>query len=597
MKKNQEQEKGSVVFQAERLRALPLPQKLILPAALLLVILAATAGFFLFRKEYSADFLNKAELLRRQALTDSTYAELGVNPAGAAKYAVFFSVSDRTQRAQVCSGTGDTLDAAWENAADRTEAMLRKTGLRPEWVKADLVYDSDSVSTEKLNAALLDSAPSSLRYGLALDDTFRAALLEEELNGAGIYDYETGGVSLNRMNHYLRSAGRKAQTALPREFIAFRCFSWLCDGEGTVYELGARERNQGRRSTENLDGEYAKQLVCGAAAWLGKQVGEDGSFSGALDARFDRESEMQEEGFHIQAVEAMLFGYRLNPDRELKKAIDSALAFLLERLVRDPRGRLYLYDREAQEARLGDCALLALVLSEYMDVFESDQYWTECLALGEGVINQLDEETGAFRHVLNSNFACKEQVRSVSYDGQAICAICRMYGLTGSRRWLDAACLAADRLAAEGYSAYRDPWASRAMAELIEYETERVEYYALPLETAQRNLDKIVGGGDPGPDDLEILMLACKISNLLAERGGVAGGFETERVFEITADQADRQLSGYFYPEYAMYMENPHHILGAFMSRRENFRVSVDDVGRIIAGYYLYAQSPSTPDE
>lgn len=591
MKKNQEQEKQSFRLLLQKYQALPLTWKLVPPAALLLVILAVTAAFFIFRKEYTADFRKKAELLQRQILTESVYVELGVNPAGVARYAVFFSVSDRTERAQVCSGTGDTPEAAWENAVHKTETMLRRTGLRPEWVKADLVYDSNTVSTANLKTALLDSAPSSLRYGLALDGEFKAALLEEELNGAGIYDYETGGVSLNAMNRYLRNAGRKAQTTLPTEFIAFRCFSWLCDEQGTVYELGARERDQGRRSLEALDEDYAAELVCDAAAWLGRQVGEDGSISQALDARFDRESETDEGGYHVQALLAMLSGYRLKPDKELKKAIDSALGFLAERIVRDPRGRLYLYDEEAEEIRLGDCAQLVLVLTEYMDVFEDDRYREQCIALGEGILNQFDTETGTFRHVLNSNFARKEQERSVSYDGQAVCALCRLYGLTEGERWLNAAGTAADRLVSEEYSAYADPWASRAMSELIEYEPDRVEYYALLLETGQRNLDRIAGGENPMPADLEILMLACETEDRLTQNGGAAGGFDSQRILETIADRADRQLNGYFYPEYAMYMERPDRILGTFMDRRENFRVSVDDVSRIVAGYYLYVEN------
>ena len=52
--------------------------------------------------------------------------------------------------------------------------------------------------------------------------------------------------------------------------------------------------------------------------------------------------------------------------------------------------------------------------------------------------------------------------------------------------------------------------------------------------------------------------------------------------------RADRQLNGYFFPEYAMYMKNPQRILDTFMVRHDGYRVRIDDVQHNIGGYYLY---------
>ena len=52
--------------------------------------------------------------------------------------------------------------------------------------------------------------------------------------------------------------------------------------------------------------------------------------------------------------------------------------------------------------------------------------------------------------------------------------------------------------------------------------------------------------------------------------------------------RADRMLNGYFYPEYAMYMENPSRILNTFMVRQDGYRVRIDDVQHNIGGYYQY---------
>lgn len=581
MKKIQEQEKHPSRHLSRK--------GIFLAGAVLLVIVTAAAVWFFFPKtEYLGDFDRKAGLLRQEALTDSIYMELGVNPAGTAKYAVFFSVSDGIERARVCHGHGDTADAAWEDAVRETEKMMRQSGIFPKWVKADLVYDCNMVSAAELGKAIFESEPSSLRYGLALDGEFKAAFLEEELNGAGIYDYSADSVSLDAMNSYLRSTGRRTQSALPGEFTVFRCFSWLCDGQDEVWELGARKRDMGRRSIETPDADYIGHLADDASAYLVRQVQEDGSFSKAIDARFNREMK-EDENFHIQAVEMMLTAYGRNPDDKLKKAVEDSVSALIKKTVRGPKDRFYLYDGETEEIRLEDNSLFILVLTEYMEIFQDDQYLETCIALGEGVHSQMNQDTGAFNRVLNRSFIVKETEGSPSCDGAAVCAFCRLYGLTGNEKWLDAAKTAADRMVMEEYSAYRDPWVCRAMKELVEYEPEQPQYYGLALETAQRNMEEIANGENPDPSDLEILILAYEMYNRMEERGGAAEGFDLQRLLEVIADRTIWQLNGYFYPEYDMYMEKPDQVSRTFMVRQKNFRVDVDEVAMVMAGCYLYA--------
>jgi len=66
------------------------------------------------------------------------------------------------------------------------------------------------------------------------------------------------------------------------------------------------------------------------------------------------------------------------------------------------------------------------------------------------------------------------------------------------------------------------------------------------------------------------------------------GDFNVQDLVDAIAVRANRQLSGYFYPELAMYMANPQRILGSFMMRNDKFRVRIDDVQHNIGGFYLY---------
>lgn len=64
--------------------------------------------------------------------------------------------------------------------------------------------------------------------------------------------------------------------------------------------------------------------------------------------------------------------------------------------------------------------------------------------------------------------------------------------------------------------------------------------------------------------------------------------FDLPLFLQTIYTRADRQLNGYFYPEYAMYMKNPQRILNTFMVRHDGYRVRIDDVQHNIGGYYLY---------
>ena len=573
-----------IIQEQENRQAMRLSGKIFLLAgAAILIILAVGVCFFLFRKEYSADFARKAGLLWQEALTEETRMELGISPAGAAGYAVFFSVSDGIERAEVCHGIGATLDAAWEDAVGEGEKMMRKSRIFPKWVKADLVYDCRVLSAGELEREIFKSAPSSLRYGLAMDKEFKTALLEEELNGAGIYDYDTDKVNPGVLNQYLRSMGRRTQAALPGEFPVFRCFSWLCDEQDAVWELGARVRDMGRRNTETPDGKNMGWLADNASAYLVRMVQEKEAFPKAVDARFHREDKAYEESLPVEIVEALLTAYHRKPDEELKKAVEDAISMLLEKITPGTE----------------DSALLLPGLTEYMDVFQSSRYREECIAIGGELIRRMNQDTGEFSPASGENSGGnpdadsggKEKEDSSSCGGAVVCAFCRLYKLTGDEKWLDAARLAADRLVLAGASSCGDFMTCRAMKEITAYEPKRAEYYGFVLETAQRKLEIIADKENPEPSDLEILTLAYEMYCRMEEQGGMAEGFDLQRLLEAAAEAAERQLNGYFYPEYAMYMESPNQILDTFMVRQENFRVSPGGISRAVTGCYLYAHA------
>ena len=86
-------------------------------------------------------------------------------------------------------------------------------------------------------------------------------------------------------------------------------------------------------------------------------------------------------------------------------------------------------------------------------------------------------------------------------------------------------------------------------------------------------------------------MAGFELYDRMIANGGSSAGFDLPAFLEAIRTRTDRQLNGYFFPEYAMYMANPERILGTFMVRQDGFRVRIDDVQHNLGGYYLYQKN------
>lgn len=559
---------------------------------IMLLLVAAVAGMLVscqsLGRADTTRFQEKMELLRQEALADWVRDELISPPAGEIGQVVFVSVSDGTARSDVYLGTGDTLDKAWDNAVNSAKKALAKSGMDPLWVKADLVYVANTVTAEELASFLQSSQPGYFRYGAAMDSNFETAFLEAELNGAKIYDYDEGVVDLNYLNNYLKALEKKPLDSLPQEYILFQTAGWFCGEDSTVCRLSAGSRDFGRRMVETVEEKDARKLVMDASSFLADQVKEDGSFVYEMDSRFGYGIENYSMGGHAGALWALICRYSLEPDEELAEKINQALSYMLSQVVYDQKNQAYLYDENADEIRLGDCGIAVAALTEYMNVFQNKEYKDVCDALGQGILSMLNQDTGEYYHVLNKDFTRKEESRSVSYDGQATFALCRLYGLTKEQKWLDAAQSAVDHFVEADYIEYTDPWVTYSMEEITKYVTDNMQYYIFALVNAQENLEIINSRDAVSPGDLEFLAAAFETYDWILNHNTTVDGFDQELFLETIRQQAVRQLNGYFYPEYAMYMKNPQQVLNTFMVRQENFRVCIDDLYHTIRGYYLY---------
>lgn len=573
---------------------------LIIVSVAVFLIVAAVIVFYVLDQNGDNTHLDvydaKAQLLKAEVLSGSRNDEISdyksdVTPLSA----VFISVSSGSERARVFSGTGSDAASAWNKASELARAYVGQSGKVPKWVKADLMCDAARVDAEQISTALDKYTDGYLRWGISFDRSFNQALLESELSANKILDYDNACIDLKKLNSYLKKTNSARLAVLPDEYYVFQCIGWLCDEDNSVLELSSADESYGRRLVDTVDKEYAASLVRNGAEYLLNQINRDGSFVYGIYPRFDNEMNDYNILRHAGAVWSLICQYRLTHDDSIIPTIDKAIDYMIdEHAVYRDDNTAYLIEKKSYEIKLGGCGIAALALSEYKNTFGSDKYDDFAVKLGNGILTMLDQSTGKYYHVLNPDYSRKEEFRTVYYDGEATFALCRLYSLTGDEKWLDAAKSAVGNFIKADYVHYKDHWIAYAMNEITKYVHDD-SYYTFALRNAQENLKSIYNRTTTGPIALELLMSTFIMYDRMMQEGVhvdyLDNGFDLSSLLRTIYRRIDYQLNGYFYPEYAMYMENPDSILNTFMMRDDGFRVRIDDVQHNIGGYLLYYEN------
>ena len=532
-------------------------------------------------------YKEKAELLKKEVITDKTLSDLGNSPVDSIGNVVFFSVCDGSTRAKIYSGTGNSLSEAWDNAVKRTMKEINKESVTPRWLRVDVVSKAWPVTEVSLLNELDEVSSGFDFHGLALDPQFKTAILEGQLNGWRVYDYKDKNISISRLNSCLVESGADSLQSLPSNMTEFECWGWICDEDNAVYPLYRDGADESRRQITTLNADYAKNIIDSASSYLMNHVNEDGSFTYAIYPQFDDESDDYNIMRHSGTIWSLICRYRMFPDKKLKEIIDRTIEYMLTQIRYDDDGSAYMYESKDYEYKIGGNGIAVVTLTEYMDVFQNDTYQDVCIALGEGILKQQDPEDGSYWHILINRFERGEEFRTVYYDGECTFALTRLYSLTGDQKWLDGACKAIDHFIDKDYTQYRDHWVAYSLNEVTKY-VDRQDYYEFALANTTNNYERIMGRYRTYPTNLELLISTFETWQRMVDKGIDTGDFDVQELLDVIAARANRQLSGYFYPEMAMYMQNPQRILGSFMMRNDRFRVRIDDVQHNIGGFYLY---------
>ncbi|HBM3444343.1 TPA: poly(glycerol-phosphate) alpha-glucosyltransferase [Listeria innocua] len=461
--------------------------------------------------------------------------------------------------------------------------------------KMDIAVNYQLENLGEWNRKALKTKKNYYRRGIALNENFKIALMEQEINANAILLPGDEGLAINveNMNRYLIQANKnqaQLNLTIDSSVVTFETVGWFFDGKN-IHELETTSLDHGRRKVERLTPEIISTLVENAGEYLAHQVNATGEFNYGWFACFDKKIKHYNSLRHASTTYSMLEAYELTGNKAILEAATKALTYLEKHFIYEKDDMAFLIEPELREVKLGGSAATLLALTKYMHITGTKTYLPLCRKIANAILS-LQDEDGKFTHVLEyPSLEVKDIFRIIYYDGEAVFGLLRLYEIDRDSKWLDAAAKSFNHFIKDKYWQNHDHWLSYCANEITKYIKDET-YYEFGLQNAFDNLPFIYERETTFPTFLE-LTVATKEMTLRMEAEGhqaLLTSYSLENLEKTITKRALYQLNGYFYPELAMYYKNPARIEDSFFIRHQSFRVRIDDVEHNISGYVRYYQ-------
>ncbi|MDN7132932.1 hypothetical protein JNO04_11300 [Halomonas sp. MC140] len=519
---------------------------------------------------------------------------------------IFFSFTSALERATVVQFKGNGIDEVWKKLSAWQQKKFKKSP-QVRWLRIDWVTEKRTLSWADCLAEIQNVKRNYFRYGISVDTSFRYAFLEQELNAnAMLYLGATQPkAALNKKNflsyglkrygkHFSLSPDSDSKALLfttQAIFVQPDKPHVLLHG----YSGGVEGRNTGRRIIEKLDSAQVTSLIEQSSQFLAEQLDAKGRFIYGMHPCFDREIKTYNTLRHASTTYAMLEAWEVTENTELKSAINRSITYLVEELIRVytlPNGNKLAYLQDANnEIKLGGNSVCLLALVKYTELTKDQQHLSLMEQLAGGIQRMQNKETGQLYHVLNADdLSIKEEFRIIYYDGEAAFGLMRLYGLTKDERWLQTVEKSFEYFIDKEHWKIHDHWLSYCVNELTLYRPEE-RYYQFGLKNVSGHLSFVMNRITTFPTLLELMMAAHKMITRLQQseqHRHLLTQLDTDKFYKALEARAHYLLNGFFWPEMAMYFQNPQRILGSFFIRHHSFRVRIDDVEHYLSGYVAY---------
>ncbi|WP_444935356.1 CapA family protein [Microbulbifer sp. JMSA004] len=517
-------------------------------------------------------------------------------------YTIFFSVSDAKQRAIVRHATANSFKDVWQKLATSIQKATKSNKMKPCWLRVDWVTRKSIMTIAGLEEVLAETKRSYFRFGLALDENCQIAFLEQELNAnAMLYGGNQVKHVIINENNFLAYAKKRFGPQTEIDFsenntaVILSTLGIFCElNQEPVYLYGPG-LNAGRRITNELDVENVTDLIESGSRYLSTQVKPNGRFHYGWHACFDKKIQAYNNLRHASSTYAMIEAWEVTREEELEKAILRSLTHLTTELIKTavlPSGdeAAFLVE-ENSEIKLGGNAVSLLALVKFSEVEDTQKYAELMEQLATGIEFMQDSETGQFFHVLE--YPCldvKDKHRIIYYDGEAAFGLMRLYGFSKDSRWLTIVEKAFEYFIQANHWRAHDHWLSYCVNELTLYRPEE-KYYQFGIRNFSSHLDFVEHRITTFPTLLELMMAAEKMVCRLQESPEyqyLLEQVDLEHFYRALHKRAMYLLNGYFWPEFAMFFQNPAKIVGSYFIRHHAFRVRIDDVEHYLSGFVAY---------
>ncbi|MCL2018848.1 MAG: glycosyltransferase [Oscillospiraceae bacterium] len=549
------------------------------------------------------------EYILSEGITTGLAFELVNNTGRDDFFVVFLSVCDKVHRAKVFHGTGNALSDAWTDAEKKLRAYTEHNPINGAWVKADVVTSYEEIPTINLNKLLARNRwVNFMRYGISLERDFTNAFLEAELNGNKVIDYYTpreiaaqaidynsNRIHLDSLNRYLVTYYNKPEIkSVPEQVTVFKARGFFCGEDEVIHELYSDNADYGRRRIDIIDSGVIRKTITNASEYIANQVGEDGRFNSGYFPVFDDKFKGYNIVCHASSLWALINLYRMNSNETLIAKIESALGYMERFIKYKDENTAYLIEQKPDgsgEVKLGANSAAIIFYTEYMEFSMNDRYNDIVRVLANGILELQNAKSGEYQHTLTfPGFASKEEFRTIFYDGEATFALSRAYTYIKDKRYLYGARAAVENFIAKDYIKYRDHWVAYSLFEMTKYIND-VKYYEFALRYADENLREVYNRETSYHTYLEMLMASWRTYKRALKynvRSDYIEHYDPTLFAQTIYFRARHMLNGYFYPEYAMYMESPEKIVDSFMVRHHDYRVRINDIRHFISGYFFF---------
>lgn len=483
-----------------------------------------------------------------------------------------------------------------------------------DYVRVDLIVEETDITYTKLVEQLLMIKRNNyVPFGIRFKGVKRRLFLKEELTANAIVipdkNHKLGKnhpnlhFNLPNYRNYMRKKYGDQELNLnyieTADVTIFKTEAFLLEGSDILRLKNDDYGNQFRVVDEENFPEMLDLVIQRGGEYLLNQLESNGAFIYGYFPCYDKIIPNYNAIRHFSSIYALLeTGELLENDEMIQRSLQG-LVWGFENLGVEKNG-LYLIQEEINgvvEYKLGAQALAILASAKYTQITGDTQFFAKMKTLTktiESLFLTADDET---IHVFDGNLAIKNKFRIIYYDGEALFAMLRAYGLLKDEAIFALCRRLMEHFVANGYEKYHDHWLSYAVNEFLIYE-EKDTYYHFGLKNALSKIEFMKKRDTAYPTMLELLAAAAKMiakleryhrrEKILSDEGFLAA---KDKIYEVMNYRAYHELvTGTMFPELAMYFKKPEKIEFGFFARHDRFRMRIDDAEHFLSGLINYRQ-------